>query len=135
MKRQVARIALLAGVLVLAMGAPAGAGDSFAGDWGGHAVDTRGDEFDIKLSLHPDGSAAIVYDGKFEDKTYHCTGLLLPISVGAKMRVFREAITSGTCIDGAEVALSQGKDGLGFSWTGVWEEKGLTAKGALKRAR
>jgi hypothetical protein len=116
-----------------AFAAPAHAADIFGGGWGGHGVDARGDEFDIKLAIYPDGSSAIAYAGKFEDKTYVCTGLLLPISATAKKRVYREVIQTGTCISGAEVTLIQGKDGLGFSWLGVWEEKGLTAQGALHR--
>jgi hypothetical protein len=132
------RAALIAGLLALTVAAPvmvtpAGAADIFGGGWGGHGVDTRGDEFDIKIAIYPDGSAAIAYAGHFQDKSYECDGLLLPISATPKKRVYREVIQTGTCISGAEVTLIQGKDGIGFSWRGVWEEKGLTAQGALHR--
>jgi hypothetical protein len=119
---------------VLALAAPAEAAEtSVAGAWGGQGVDTRGDQFDIKLAIHADGSAAIVYDGVFENQHYDCAGSLLPISASARRLVFREAILTGDCISGAEVTLFRGKDGLGFSWRAVWEEKGLTAQGTLKR--
>jgi hypothetical protein len=127
----------LIGLMVLALAGPAAAqtgANPFVGAWVGHGVDTRDDQFDIRVTIYPDGSARIAYDGLFENQKYLCSGLLLPISKTKTRQLFREAITEGTCISGADVTLSQGKDGLGFDWRAVWEEKGLTAQGALKRA-
>lgn len=126
---------VMAAALALLSTSPALADSPYAGRWTGHGVDTRGDEFEMAVVIHADGSASIAYDGRFQDNTYKCDGALLPISATLKRMVFRETFYAGSCIGGAEVTLFQGKDGLGFAWKGVWEEKGLTAQGALKRVR
>jgi hypothetical protein len=120
----------------LAFAAPALAQTNpYAGTWAGHGFDTRNDQFDMAVTIHADGSARIAYDGALEGRSYKCAASLLPIRANARRMVFREAVVEGTCISGAEVTLFQGKDGLGFEWRAVWEEKGLTAQGALKRVR
>jgi hypothetical protein len=127
---------VLAGVaLAIVLSGQALAASPYAGRWSGHGQDTRGDQFDMVVVIHDDGSAGIAYDGVFENNRYACKGSLLPIRASATRMVFRETFYEGTCISGAEVTLFQGKDGLGFAWKAVWEEKGLTAIGALKRAR
>ncbi len=121
---------------VLALAPPVFAQTSpYAGTWTGHGFDTRNDQFDMVVTIHADGSARIAYDGVLEGQKYKCGASLLPISATPRRMLFREAVVEGTCISGAEVALFQGKDGLGFEWKAVWEEKGLTAQGALKRER
>lgn len=128
------RTLILAAVLALASPAFAQT-NPYAGTWKGHGFDTRNDQFDMIVTIHGDGSARIAYDGVLEGQAYKCAASLLPISASPRRMVFREALVEGTCISGAEVLLFQGKDGLGFEWRAVWEEKGLTAQGALKRER
>jgi hypothetical protein len=126
---------VIAAALALLTVAPAFAASPYAGRWTGHGFDTRGDEFDMVVVIHDDGSASIAYDGVLKGNRYVCDGALLPIRASARRMVFRETFYAGSCISGAEVTLFQGKDGLGFAWKAVWEEKGLTAQGALKRVR
>jgi hypothetical protein len=123
-----------AAALALVAVSPALAASPYAGRWSGHGQDSRGDQFDMVVTIHDDGSAGISYDGNFQKNAYTCKGSLLPIRASATRLVFRETFYEGTCIDGAEVTLFQGKDGLGFAWKAVWQEKGVTAIGALKRA-
>ena len=98
------------------------ADDPWSGAWRGHAVDNRGDQFDIALRILPDGSTTLAYDGVFEGVAYHCDALLLATDLRGDAHSYREAIVGGGCINGGEVRVRRKAQDLQLNWRG--EENG-----------
>jgi hypothetical protein len=121
---------------LLLAGAPAAAqeADPWAGIWAGEGVDNRGDRFQVRVRIYEDGSARASYDGVFEDQSYSCAGMLLPMRTTRTTRRFREKIDEGECLDEAEVTLSKAPGGaLAFAWRGREDDRPVSANTTLRR--
>lgn len=133
-----ARLGLACGlVLGLAVGVPETRAetraDPWAGVWAGAGEDNRGDKFEAKVTVHADGSVGIAYDGVLNERAYQCSGVFLPLQARGRTRLYREKIVFGTCLDKAEVRLTERKGSLSFAWSGMEDANPVTASAVLAR--